>query len=63
MTATWKAVVSTPCCPRDLWPLHCQLGKVESEKVPSRCLRVPTTKLSSLNTSVAEILEVEKGGF
>lgn len=28
-----------------LWPLHCQLGKVESERVPGGCLRVPTTKL------------------
>lgn len=43
MPASRKAVVSSPCCLGDLWPLHCQLGKVESEKVPGGCLRVPTT--------------------
>lgn len=32
MTATQKAVVSTPCCLGGIWPLHCQLGKVESER-------------------------------
>lgn len=45
ITATRKAGVSTPCCLGGLWPLQCQLGKVESERVPGGYLRVPTTKL------------------